>query len=208
MEEKRIDIRFLEFLEPHDGNIKSDVKIAPFMIENFQKPDPLDLNTKPETDEGVRFLQTMSDRKLIRVHMDTIRQVNYWKYPKGDKEYKHWFDTQAHTVEITRDGLDYLYQYRNNMILLETSISTTKTNNAVRNNIIAQIILGIVATVSIVLTCWYAIATYYKDDPESLKLIHKELQHQDSILESILQSQKGIDTSLKTMAKKTSLKNH
>jgi len=206
MEEKRKDIRFLEFLEPEDGIIKGEVKIASFMINNFIKPDPLSDLTTNENDNGIFFLQDLSDRKLIRIHMETIKQVNSWLYPIGNKNYKHWFDTQEHTANITKDGLNYLYQHRNNQILLETSISTTKTNRAVQKNITAQIIFGVISTLAILLTAIYAICAYYKSESENLILIRKSMKQQELLLQSMQQSQKGIDTSLKIIAKKTSTK--
>jgi len=209
------EIEFLEFLEPKDGIIRGDKKIAPFMIANFPKPDPLSETSSPDTDEGVIFLQDLSDRKLIRVHMDTIRQVNNWKNPIGNLEYKYWFDTQEHTAHITKEGIGYLSLYRSNKILLETSVSTQKanessirTNKSVTANNRNTIRILIVATIISLANLGIAFATFSNEnDKEQLRTLLQAQSKQLSEQQSIINQQQLLLSHLIEISKTSPKKN-
>lgn len=208
--EKTLAIKFLEFLEPTTEANPSVKVINDFMVANFERPSP---NTNNEDDAGIIFLQRLTTKKLINVINNPYDQISFgWEFSTGEEICKRWWDSTTEPTKaiLTEDGLEYLHNYRVNEILLETNISSRdtnasikETNDAVKKNITAQIILGIVSVVAIVITAVIAIMAYYKPDSENLILLRKAMQRQDSILQNIQQSQKGIDTSLRIMAKKT-----
>jgi hypothetical protein len=202
--EKSLDIKFLEFLEPKEGVVKG-INVTTFMMDNFKIPNNEDLNNDNSNEDAILFLNRLYAKKHIIFDPHRITELVKWRYPSGENNYKHWFNTITPelNVKISEQGLEYLYNYRTNYILLETNISIRDTNIAVKKNITAQLIFGIVSVIAIVTTAVIAVMAYYKDDSENLILIRKSMQRQDSILQSIQQSQKGIDTSLKIMAKKT-----
>jgi len=210
---KNLTITFLEFLEPTTEANPTEKVINDFMISKFEKPSS---DISNENDAGIIFLKRLTSKKLIDVINNPYDQIVMgWEYVSGEQICKRWWDstTEPTRAILTEDGLEYLHNYRVNEILLETNISSRdtnisiqNTNEAVKKNITAQIILGIVSALAIVVTAIIAVMAFYKDDSENLILIRKAMQRQDSILQNIQQSQKGIDTSLKLMAKKTSTK--
>jgi hypothetical protein len=212
--EKTLAIKFLEFLEPITEANPTEKIINDFMVANFERPLP---NTSNANDAGIIFLQRLTSKKLINVINNPYDQISFgWEFTTGDEICKRWWDSTTEPTKaiLTEDGLEYLHNYRVNEILLETNISSRdtnasikETNDAVKKNITAQIILGIVSVLAIVITAIIAVMAYYKPDSENLILLRKAVQRQDSILQNIQQSQKGIDTSLKIMAKKTLPKN-
>jgi hypothetical protein len=211
--EKKLTIKFLEFLEPITEANPIEKVINAFMVDNFDKPPA---STSNDNDAGIIFLKRLTAKKLINVIDNPYDQISLgWEYTSGEDICKRWWDSTTEPTKaiLTEDGLEYLHNYRVNEILLETNISSRDTNasikdtnESVRKNITAQIILGIVSVLAIVITAIIAVMAYNKGDSENLILIRKAMQRQDSILQSIQLSQKGIDTSLRIMAKKTSQK--
>jgi len=198
-------IKLLEYLEPIDGEPQA-IYIGSFMVKNFTKPKSLNHYAKNDSEPGKMMLLDLLDNKLIEADRERIMHIcnKKWTNPEGLKQYQQWFDTYPIEAKITPKGLDKLNRNRLLSLLVEeTNKSTRETTDIVRRNVIAQIILGIVSALAITATAIYAVKAYYKDDPENLILIRKSMQQQEEILKSIQQSQKAIDTSLKTMAKKT-----
>jgi hypothetical protein len=198
------DIRFLEFIEPQDVIIE-EVVITEFMVANFKEPPH---GTSAERDDGSLFLKHLLERKLIFVIGNPFTQINVWEYAVNDEIYKRWWNTTTEPVKvtITDSGIEYLNNYRLKEKLTSTNQSIIDTNEAVKKNIATQIILGIVSVLAIVITAIIAVMAYYKPDSENLILIRKAMQRQDSILQSIQQSQKERNTFLMKEAKKNSPK--
>jgi len=205
---KNLDIEFLEFLEPQDG-VPKDVDITTFILKNFPIPNIEDFEAPYDDTDALAFLRKSNINKYFSYYADALGPiVNKFRYYKNGKEYRHWFgELEPHVFAKIQDaGLKHLYEYRTNEILRLTNQSTVDTNKALQRNIKFQIATGIITTAAIALTASIAVMAYNKDDSINLIQARKSLQQQEQILKNIEQSQKGIDTSLRTLAKKTSAK--
>ena len=139
--EKRKDIEFLEFLEPKEGVIYS-VNVTSFMLANFKIPDLKDYTVLHTIfTDAIQFITRLKNKNLILFDNNVVNTLSTLSNEKDGVYYKNWFDTVVLWVEITEHGIDYLYEYRNNQLLLETTMSSKKaneslieTNKAVRSN--------------------------------------------------------------------------
>jgi len=195
--EDLIPIKFLEYLEPIDGSPK-EKRVRPFMVRNFDKPKDLSQFADNDSEPGKQMLLDLFDGGLIEaIENDILHICNKdWTNPVGDEQRQQWFDTYPIIVKITNLGLKQLEDYRNKHLLNETLKSVKKTNRFQR-------IYAAITLLAIGVSAAAAGATYLKDDAPNLILIRKSMQRQEQILDSIKQVQVEIDSSLRTLAKKT-----
>src|ERR1041385_5015222 len=207
-------IKVLEYLQPF--GFTSIVNIAPIVDKIFAyNPDDTQFDFNINQRNIKYFLRGLCNTDLIAIpDTDSL----YYKITTfSNRNSSNTWYVDGLEGSITKNGLKELSDYKNSKMAeaahqsaIEVNTSILQTNQSVRdtNQIvtsisktqknIAYISLGFIAISTI-----YLVATYYKDDSPSLKSISKQLQQQGRLLDSMRKSQKGIDSSLKTMAKKT-----
>ncbi len=178
-------LKTLEYLEPWE--IDRKVEIAHVLCGWFKRQKNADPNESiiSINERILRFCKEMQSNGHITFE---TQPENYTNQPE--------IKVQA---RLTYSGLQYLNEYR-------LTVSNINLNATIRNNFKYQLGLGIITLFAILTTACYSIATYYKVDSPTLKSISTELQRQSISQEKMLQSQKGIDKSLRTMTKETSPK--
>jgi len=195
--------KILTYLEPHGFTEGANISNLLNDLFPFPAKDTPENQYNHQRSRLMSLLEGLLNANYI--HYDRM-QLNLMGDFRNLSTQDKWFGIYAFVAYITLDGQKYLEEQKFNNRQHSLDKSILNTNNAVRLSLRIQIILGVISTLAIALTTVYAILAYRKDDPKSLKNRSRELQRQDSILENIQQSQKGIDTSLKIMAKKTSPK--
>ena len=143
--EKPLEIKFLEFLEPKEAN-PTETDVIPFVRENFSKFSEIN----PTQGNNIKiFLERLENKKFI----STPREVDFGWPSDVEIKSKSNFSILA---TIKDDGIQHLYSYRINQILLETNTSTQKTNKAIRISIIVQSIMGFISLIAISLGTYFA----------------------------------------------------
>jgi hypothetical protein len=208
--EKRKDIKFLEFLEPKEGVIKN-VNITDFMMKEFDVPDLQDFTiTHSYFTDAVKFLARLKQKGLILFDDAALENISTWTYKKDGKETKHWFNTLPMTVTLDEYGLDYLYEFRNNQILLETNISSRKanesaleTNKSVRSNNRNTFKILILTAIISAVNLGVVIKNYFSDnDKLQLRTLIQSQSRQLTEQQSIINQQQLILSHLIGLNKK------
>ncbi len=179
MDDTYLDI--LKILQPY--GIDREVDVSKDIYELFKNQPKVDPNEAPDNLNAriAHFCDEIHENRHIRLFKkeEPIDGITTWYV----------------SMRLTYLGLQYLNEHR-------LTVSNINLNEAIRANFKYQLGVGIITLLAILTTACYSIATYYKVDSPTLKSISIELQRQSTSQEKILQSQKGIDTSLKKMVKK------
>ncbi|HTI59071.1 hypothetical protein [Mucilaginibacter sp.] len=198
---------FLDYLEPVSG-LPKEVPVRTFMMNNFDKPKDLSQFADNDKEPGKLLLLDLLDNELIKGNRNDVTHIcdKDWTTPKNGVEYQQWFDTLQPTakMKITKKGSNALEAYRENNPTINAIIkSNNSTGQAIKENSSIQKTYAFVSMVAIGITAIFAIATFYKDDPISLKEISKSMQRQEQLLDSLRKVQLEMSASLKIMATKT-----
>lgn len=196
----------LEYLKPHGFTARAN--IAPLLDILFPYPTENDEGIfNYQRDAMIRFLTELRNNEFITFNAYDLDYItNYRDY----ENIKNWFGKYAIVAAIKLNGLKYLAnedrakkdsEVSNSII--KTNDSVQQTNKLVRDISKAQKNIAYISLGFIAISTIYLVATYYKDDSPVLKSISKQLQQQERLLDSMRKSQKGIDSSLRIMAKKT-----
>ena len=194
------ELQLLEFLKSENA-ISRYVEINDYILKHFTKPPE---GTVWENDPASLLLKYLEEKKYIRIQGNPFPQIGIWEYATGSTIHKRWWDdlTEPTPVKITLDGLEYIKTERDTDILLQTNISTRKTNYVIRVTSILQASMAFLSLLAISVATYYAIAAYNKPDSDNLVQLRKSIQHQQKILEGMQKSQRGMDSSLRKMAAK------
>jgi hypothetical protein len=97
------------------------INITAFMVDNFERPDPISTSTKNETDKGVIFLKKLKEIGIIDYNRATLSQVNNWCIDTEGK-IKEWFDTLHEPLYVSLT--EYYYKdYKNQTLFFRLSNS-------------------------------------------------------------------------------------
>jgi hypothetical protein len=150
-------------------------------IKKTEIPIPSELQ---KTDAEKPIIRKMRAHNLVLPEIDKIHPTNFlylsergWAFTTFDNERSE----KADRKRLEEDQLR----------------SVIRTNNFVR-------ISGILTLIIAGLTVVYVSKDYYKDASPDLKPLYKQLERTSQILDSMRQVEKGIDSSLRIMAKKDS----
>jgi hypothetical protein len=209
-------IRILQHLQ--NFGFTSITNIAPIIDEIFpynQNDSAFDFNINQR---NVReFIIGLRSNELIYVDGSTLQdEITTFEHRlKGNSWYLKGLE-----VSISKGGLDVLSEYRHSQLveeshisamnvnasILQTNTSVQDTNRTVSEVSKTQRNLAYISLFIVAISTVYLILTFYKSDSPILKSIDTKLQNQEILLDSMRRYQKGIDSSLRIMAKKTSLK--
>lgn len=167
--------------------IPKEVDVTSFMVKNLIKPNPIPIS---ENEEGNIIINQLLSKGFIEykggVAFTNIgvlinKEIVWWDNVGGTNRYR-----------ITKPGLDYLYKYRSNQIILSTNKSVQSTNkNTIR--------ILIFATLISLLNLGIAIKSFIDNDEK--EQLHTLLQSKgklsDSLQSTINQEQTLINHLLK-----------
>lgn len=209
-------IKVLEYLLPF--GFTSIVNIEPIINELFiyeALDSEFDFNIIQRNAKN--FIVGLLDENLITVSKDHI----YYRITSFNNRnnVNSWY-AGGLEASITKNGLQELSEYKKAKLadaahqssmavsdsIIRTNTSVQDTNKIVQDVSTTQRNLAYISLLIVALSTIYLILTYYKDDSPALKSIDRQLQRQERLLDSMRKSQKGIDSSLMIMAKKTSPK--
>jgi hypothetical protein len=199
----------LKYLQ--DNKYNSDANLGPFLKQNF--PSFTRLQVRDTILEMLSDGVIVGDRNTITAIFG--RRQDLWNL-MGD------FDTnivllKIHTSgakELTDQGIKEQEMSVNqavievskstlltNTSLREANASLTATNTSIRRLNTFLIYSNILALLNAAAPGVFIALTFLKDDGKDLQPIYTQLGQQRKLLDSMLQSEKGINSSLQTMAK-------
>jgi hypothetical protein len=121
-----------------------------------------------------------------------VTKLTFEEFDRRNKLRKELGEYFGIMAQLTLDGRKEIQQFKFSRQLKDVNqsvIDSTKFGKWVRNATIASAIFAGITTVFIGLQ-------FAKDDSQGLRLLNKQLEKTSIILDSMLQSQKGIDSSL------------
>jgi hypothetical protein len=171
------------------------------LIENYDLVPFLKKECPDVTMEDIRrYLREMEENMVIDT-LITIQIIVLHNYKRVCKDYDGKIQ-----VRIKQPGILEIQEYylteqtkKVNQSLIRTNRSTRRINNTLKKtNIVGLVIAGVTG-------CFIAMQ-FFKGDAKDQQSTNTRLEHLEQISDSMLRVQRGIDSSLKIMAK-DSLKN-
>jgi len=186
-------LELLEFL--HEVGISGERNISEYITSHFQKPTAKRSNSD---DSGVRFLQDLGKRELIRYSLGSLEHINTWYKSSQplEQELPLWFDSLEVFGSITFNGIEYLNQQRLNNSIIDS-------NRIISRNSSKQTWLLVITALITVCNVIVSIVNINSSDAKD-KLTQQVLEQSKQIHAlQILLSQKGTQSYPGAIAKKT-----
>jgi hypothetical protein len=163
-----------------------DVPVSTFFLTNWG----LTVDNSNQAEKVVKFLTELESKKLITWRCEPDERPTKQTYTFNDYQFHARLTFEGYVYISTKNRQD-----KQDQSLLDTNSSVRNINGWLKAT-------GIISLVIAAVSCVYIALDYTnaKNEPD-LSPTNKQLERTSQILDSMLQVQRGIDSSLETMAK-------